>query len=355
MWERLSECNSQHSSSSSFFFWYLLTSEEVLWLGDKGKVSSLDQCVSYQLLPALYWFVLSWGLRVCRRSCASCPQDGSLQCPSCKTIYGEKTGTQPKGKMEIYSIGQSLPGHPDCGTIQIIYSIPPGIQVCALYRVSVVYSTPSTSSTVGWPGPSEATLNPKQPLQHFVVAISFGATLTIPLFYSNVVLWPLMPLCLHQCLDVTPVCLKSDTYKSVRDGECWGHSLWNSLQQLNVAPWSRLPPPSSPCGRSLTSVEVFHSNLQSGRTAAAEKRKQKTPTWFVSSCKPSTIYSVIKFVCFLWVQLIWGIKLHNFSFSANFRVQSIRTQGSHSPAEVSQDSVSFQTVTKAGRSVHSRG
>uniref|UniRef100_A0A672P4H8 E3 ubiquitin-protein ligase n=1 Tax=Sinocyclocheilus grahami TaxID=75366 RepID=A0A672P4H8_SINGR len=56
------------------------------------------------------------------------PQDGSLQCPSCKTIYGEKTGTQPKGKMEIYSIPQSLPGHPDCGTIQIIYNIPPGIQ-----------------------------------------------------------------------------------------------------------------------------------------------------------------------------------------------------------------------------------
>ncbi|KAM6969879.1 putative E3 ubiquitin-protein ligase DTX2 isoform 2-T2 [Aplochiton taeniatus] len=55
-------------------------------------------------------------------------KDGSLQCPSCKTIYGEKTGTQPKGKMEIYSICQSLPGHPDCGTIQIIYSIPPGVQ-----------------------------------------------------------------------------------------------------------------------------------------------------------------------------------------------------------------------------------
>nr|XP_046267748.1 probable E3 ubiquitin-protein ligase DTX2 isoform X1 [Scatophagus argus] len=55
-------------------------------------------------------------------------KDGSLQCPSCKTIYGEKTGTQPKGKMEIYSVAQSLPGHPDCGTIQIIYSISPGIQ-----------------------------------------------------------------------------------------------------------------------------------------------------------------------------------------------------------------------------------
>uniref|UniRef100_A0A3B5MNF6 E3 ubiquitin-protein ligase n=1 Tax=Xiphophorus couchianus TaxID=32473 RepID=A0A3B5MNF6_9TELE len=56
-------------------------------------------------------------------------KDGSLQCPSCKTIYGEKTGTQPKGKMEIYSVAQSLPGHPDCGTIQIIYSIPPGLQL----------------------------------------------------------------------------------------------------------------------------------------------------------------------------------------------------------------------------------
>ncbi|CAN9501071.1 unnamed protein product [Ophioblennius macclurei] len=55
-------------------------------------------------------------------------KDGSLQCPSCKTIYGEKTGTQPKGKMEIYSVAQALPGHPDCGTIQIIYSIPPGVQ-----------------------------------------------------------------------------------------------------------------------------------------------------------------------------------------------------------------------------------
>ncbi|XP_019714629.1 E3 ubiquitin-protein ligase DTX4-like [Hippocampus comes] len=30
--------------------------------------------------------------------------------------------------MEIYSIPQALPGHPDCGAIQIIYSILPGIQ-----------------------------------------------------------------------------------------------------------------------------------------------------------------------------------------------------------------------------------
>ena len=56
-------------------------------------------------------------------------QDGSLQCPTCKTIYGVKTGTQPPGKMEYHVIPHSLPGHPDCRTIRIIYSIPPGIQV----------------------------------------------------------------------------------------------------------------------------------------------------------------------------------------------------------------------------------
>lgn len=56
-------------------------------------------------------------------------QDGSLQCPSCKTIYGEKTGTQPRGKMEVFSFQVSLPGHEDCGTILIVYNIPHGIQV----------------------------------------------------------------------------------------------------------------------------------------------------------------------------------------------------------------------------------
>ncbi|XP_006889762.1 PREDICTED: probable E3 ubiquitin-protein ligase DTX2 isoform X2 [Elephantulus edwardii] len=55
-------------------------------------------------------------------------KDGSLQCPSCKTIYGEKTGTQPQGKMEVYTFQGSLPGHADCGTILIVYNIPHGIQ-----------------------------------------------------------------------------------------------------------------------------------------------------------------------------------------------------------------------------------
>ncbi|CAI5795024.1 probable E3 ubiquitin-protein ligase DTX2 isoform X2 [Podarcis lilfordi] len=55
-------------------------------------------------------------------------KDGSLQCPSCKTIYGEKTGTQPNGKMDVAILSESLPGNEDCGSIQIMYHINRGIQ-----------------------------------------------------------------------------------------------------------------------------------------------------------------------------------------------------------------------------------
>uniref|UniRef100_A0A8V5H3U8 E3 ubiquitin-protein ligase n=1 Tax=Melopsittacus undulatus TaxID=13146 RepID=A0A8V5H3U8_MELUD len=55
-------------------------------------------------------------------------KDGSLQCPTCKAIYGEKTGTQPPGKMEFHLIPHSLPGYNDSKTIRIVYDIPTGIQ-----------------------------------------------------------------------------------------------------------------------------------------------------------------------------------------------------------------------------------
>ncbi|XP_048845923.1 E3 ubiquitin-protein ligase DTX1 [Brienomyrus brachyistius] len=55
-------------------------------------------------------------------------KDGSLQCPTCKAIYGEKTGTQPPGKMEYHVIPHSLPGYPESKTIRIVYDIPAGIQ-----------------------------------------------------------------------------------------------------------------------------------------------------------------------------------------------------------------------------------
>lgn len=62
-------------------------------------------------------------------SFVSLNQDGSLQCPTCKTIYGEKTGTQPPGKMEYHVIPHCLPGYPDSKSIRIVYDIPAGIQV----------------------------------------------------------------------------------------------------------------------------------------------------------------------------------------------------------------------------------
>lgn len=59
-------------------------------------------------------------------------QDGSLQCPTCKAIYGEKTGTQPPGKMEYHVIPHCLPGYPEAKTIRIVYDIPAGLQVTTL-------------------------------------------------------------------------------------------------------------------------------------------------------------------------------------------------------------------------------
>uniref|UniRef100_A0A4W5PG57 E3 ubiquitin-protein ligase n=1 Tax=Hucho hucho TaxID=62062 RepID=A0A4W5PG57_9TELE len=55
-------------------------------------------------------------------------KDGSLQCPTCKAIYGEKTGTQPPGKMEYHVIPHCLPGYPEAKTIRIVYDIPAGLQ-----------------------------------------------------------------------------------------------------------------------------------------------------------------------------------------------------------------------------------
>ncbi|XP_041361925.1 uncharacterized protein LOC121377893 [Gigantopelta aegis] len=50
-------------------------------------------------------------------------------CPTCNTIYGEITGTQPEGSMTVKHDQYSrLPGHLDCGTITITYQFKGGIQ-----------------------------------------------------------------------------------------------------------------------------------------------------------------------------------------------------------------------------------
>ncbi|NXE61296.1 DTX3L ligase, partial [Calcarius ornatus] len=49
-------------------------------------------------------------------------------CPVCNTVCGVLTGNQPEGTMSARTISPSLPGYPNCGTIQIDYDMNGGIQ-----------------------------------------------------------------------------------------------------------------------------------------------------------------------------------------------------------------------------------
>ncbi|XP_056108395.1 E3 ubiquitin-protein ligase DTX3L-like [Rhinichthys klamathensis goyatoka] len=61
------------------------------------------------------------------RDCGSKKSMGSI-CPVCKEVYGKLEGNQPIGKMKATKTGMSLPGYPGCGTIEIYYDIPDGVQ-----------------------------------------------------------------------------------------------------------------------------------------------------------------------------------------------------------------------------------
>eukprot|EP00118_Oscarella_pearsei_P028383 m.2028 g.2028 ORF g.2028 m.2028 type:complete len:750 (+) comp8184_c0_seq1:188-2437(+) len=49
-------------------------------------------------------------------------------CPSCGKTFGKVTGNQPSGKMHHQIHPWSLPGYSKCGTIEITYDIPSGLQ-----------------------------------------------------------------------------------------------------------------------------------------------------------------------------------------------------------------------------------
>ncbi|NWT22078.1 DTX3L ligase, partial [Cardinalis cardinalis] len=49
-------------------------------------------------------------------------------CPVCNTVCGILTGNQPEGTMSARAISFSLPGYPNCGTIQIEYDMKGGVQ-----------------------------------------------------------------------------------------------------------------------------------------------------------------------------------------------------------------------------------
>ncbi len=52
---------------------------------------------------------------------------GSI-CPVCKEVFENWRETNRKETMNVRQSRSSLPGYPQCGTIEIIYNIPSGIQ-----------------------------------------------------------------------------------------------------------------------------------------------------------------------------------------------------------------------------------
>ncbi|KAJ8260131.1 hypothetical protein GJAV_G00177410 [Gymnothorax javanicus] len=50
------------------------------------------------------------------------------RCPVCRDVFGTIEGNQPEGEMTWKTTQTRLPGFPDCGTIEVEYHIPGGIQ-----------------------------------------------------------------------------------------------------------------------------------------------------------------------------------------------------------------------------------
>ncbi|XP_009270543.1 PREDICTED: E3 ubiquitin-protein ligase DTX3L [Aptenodytes forsteri] len=71
-------------------------------------------------------------LRKCNHAfCKSCIDQAMTYkqtCPVCNTIYGPVKGDQPEGTMSTRKIPVTLPGYPNCDTIEITYSMHGGIQ-----------------------------------------------------------------------------------------------------------------------------------------------------------------------------------------------------------------------------------
>eukprot|EP00918_Siedleckia_nematoides_P028492 GHVU01061323.1.p1 GENE.GHVU01061323.1~~GHVU01061323.1.p1 ORF type:complete len:603 (+),score=23.35 GHVU01061323.1:189-1811(+) len=91
--------------------------------GEDGSVPLVDRQTVYKLCNCKHMF---------HKPCLSAmynsgTKDGSLQCPTCKAIYGEKMGNCPPGTMQYTVYNQQLPGE-TCDTIRITYDIQGGIQ-----------------------------------------------------------------------------------------------------------------------------------------------------------------------------------------------------------------------------------
>lgn len=68
---------------------------------------------------------------------------GYVECPMCKRVFGERTGTQPPGMMRVNVVNRSvvaLAGY-TCNTIVIDFSIPSGIQGNSFFELRILTNT----------------------------------------------------------------------------------------------------------------------------------------------------------------------------------------------------------------------
>ncbi|ROL42413.1 E3 ubiquitin-protein ligase DTX3L [Anabarilius grahami] len=71
---------------------------------------------------------LKCGHEFCRECIRMSVESLGSICPVCKEVYGTLEGNQPDGTMNVTRSRTSLPGYPHCGTIEITYNIPSGVQ-----------------------------------------------------------------------------------------------------------------------------------------------------------------------------------------------------------------------------------
>uniref|UniRef100_A0A8C1TZZ3 E3 ubiquitin-protein ligase n=1 Tax=Cyprinus carpio TaxID=7962 RepID=A0A8C1TZZ3_CYPCA len=71
---------------------------------------------------------LKCGHEFCRECIRLSVESMGPICPVCKEVFGKMEGNQPDGKMHVTNSRWDLPGYPGCGTIEITYDIPSGIQ-----------------------------------------------------------------------------------------------------------------------------------------------------------------------------------------------------------------------------------
>lgn len=91
-------------------------------------MNELDNCVicldTIQLPKKL-----DCGHKFCESCIVTSFKSWQPKCPSCCRLFGPLRGTQPKGgTFTTRRLPQQLPGHPDCGTIEIVYHFNSGIQ-----------------------------------------------------------------------------------------------------------------------------------------------------------------------------------------------------------------------------------